>query len=354
MKRVTLNRNRLRALPKAELHRHLEGSVRFNTVVQLIRHHGLDLEFSDEEDLRRKVQIKSPMRNLREVLDCFGTTQKVLCSYEAVKRVSLENVEDAYREGVKLLELRFAPAFIAAGKDLDYDAIIEGVLDGITLGMKEYPIQVGLVGILPRALDHVVNQRALSELLRYAKGNHPGADRICGFDLADDEERAGPETFLPLIDRARNAGLGITVHTGENTDSSWVKRSLDIFKPDRIGHGIKIWGDETVTKLIREKDIMLEICPTSNWLTRSVASYEDHPLPGLYRNGIAVSINSDDPHLMDIDLIHEYEICVRYYHFNTEDFMRINRNTIRHSFLPKELQDYVIKKNHFATHSENL
>jgi adenosine deaminase len=337
MKRVTLNRDRLRALPKAELHRHLEGSVRFHTVVELIRHHNLDLEFSDEEELKRKVQIKSPMKDLHEVLESFGTTQKVLCSYEAVKRVSFENVEDAYREGVKLLELRFAPAFIAAGKDLDYDEIIEGVLDGITLGMKEYCIQVGLVGIMPRSLDDMVNRRALSELLRYARGKHPGADRICGFDLADDEERVEPETFRPFIDRARTAGLGITVHTGENTDSRWVKRSL---------------GDETVMQLIKEEDIMLEICPTSNWLTRSVPSYEDHPLPGLYRNGFAISINSDDPHLMDIDLIHEYEICVRYYHFRVEDFMRINRNTIRHSFLPKELQDYVFD-NFFSTKSEN-
>ncbi len=89
---------------------------------------------------------------------------------------------------------------------------------------------------------------------------------------------------------------------------------------------------------------MLEICPTSNWLTRSVPSYEGHPLPELYRSGIAISINSDDPHLMDIDLIHEYEICVRYYNFELRDFMRINRSTIRHSFLPKELQDDVFDK----------
>ncbi len=243
-----------------------------------------------------------------------------------------------------MLELRFAPAFIAAGKDLDYDEIIEGVLDGITLGMKQYHIQVGLVGIMPRGLDDMVNSQALSELLRYAKGRHPGAERICGFDLADDEESVGPETFVPFIDRARSAGLGITVHTGENTDSGWVKRSLELFKPDRIGHGIKIWRDHAVMKRIREEEIMLEICPTSNWLTRSVPSYEGHPLPELYRSGIAISINSDDPHLMDIDLIHEYEICVRYYNFELRDFMRINRSTIRHSFLPKELQDDVFDK----------
>ncbi len=339
-----LDEKTLRDLPKGELHRHLEGSVRFETIIDLVKYYNLDLDFSSNEELKSKVKITSPMSDLREVIESFGTTQKVLCSYDAIKRVTFENVEDAYRDGVKLLELRFAPAFISAGKDLDNDEIIEGVLDGITSGMKEYPIQVGLIGILPRTFDLKVNQKAIAELLKYARGRHTNADRICGFDLADDEEKVSPEEFIPFVDRARQAGLGITVHTGENTNALCVERALKLFKADRIGHGIKIWGDESIMDMVKNEEIMLEICPTSNWLTNSVSSLEEHPLPHLYRNGIAVSINSDDPHLMDIDLVHEYEICTRYYHFELEDFYRINRNTIHNSFLPEEIRNYVLAK----------
>ena len=167
----------------------------------------------------------------------------------------------------------------------------------------------------------------------------------------------GSIRFETIIDLARRHNLDlitdseenlrqktkITVHSGENTSADHVQRSLDLFKPDRIGHGIKIWGNEALMKRIRESEILLEVCPTSNWITRSVPSLEDHPLPHLYREKIPVSINSDDPHLFDIDLIHEYEICMSKYGLNLEDFMEINKNAVEHSFLDTDIKAYVLK-----------
>ena len=144
--------------------------------------------------------------------------------------------------------------------------------------------------------------------------------------------------FTQFIDAARSAGLGITVHTGENTSADCVRKSMDLYKPDRIGHGIQAWRDETLINRIGEENIMLELCPTSNWLTNSVPSIDQHPLPLFYRRGIPLSINSDDPHLMNIDLVREYEICVRYYGLHVEDFFRINRESVLHSFLPEEIK----------------
>jgi adenosine deaminase len=341
-----MNRKALRALPKAELHRHLDGSIRLQTIADLITRHNLDLGIATEEELRCKAVIETPMQDLDAVLASFATIRQVLCCYEAIERVAFENVEDACRDGIHLIELRFAPPFISADKELSNDEIIEAVLDGITRGMNSYPVQVGLIGILVRSVDPEINRRATEDLIRYAGSRHGNADRICGFDLADAEDRSRPEDFLPMVQAARRAGLGITIHSGENTSSAAVRRTLDLFAPQRIGHGIRSWGDEELLKRIREQDVMLEVCPTSNWLTNSVGSLEDHPLPRLYEAGIPVSINSDDPNLFGIDLVHEYEICSRLYGLNEQDFLRINRQTVEHSVLPEEIRAQVLAR-HF-------
>jgi adenosine deaminase len=256
-------------------------------------------------------------------------------------------VEDAYRDGVRLAELRFAPPFIAAGKELHNDEIIEAVLDGVTRGMSSYPVQVGLIGILVRTIDLEINRKATEDLLRYAGGSHRSADRLCGFDLADAEDRSDPLDFLPLVEQARRAGLGITIHSGENTSAAAVRNTLDLFRPERIGHGIRAWGAEKLLERIKEQEVMLEICPTSNWITSSVGSLEDHPLPLLYREGVPVSINSDDPHLFGIDLVHEYELCSRLYGFTAEDFIGINKRSVEHSFLDPDIRAEVLNS-HFA------
>ena len=330
----------LRKMPKVEFHRHLDGSIRFETIKDLAKYHRLDLGVESDELLLQKTKVKEPMNNLEEVLEAFWTTQKVLCSYDAIKRITFENVEDAFHDGVKLLELRFAPVFMAHGKDLGFDEIFEGVIDGITRGMEAYDIQVGLIHILPRPLDTHKHETSTKEFLRYKKSIHKNADRLCGFDLADAETTAKPSDFIPFVEMVRGAGVGITVHTGENTDAYHVQKTISAYAPSRIGHGIKIIEDQQVMNLVKEKNIHLEICPTSNWLTRSVDSIENHPLPKLYQAGIPVSINSDDPHLMDIDLINEYELAARFFDLTLEDFFQMNKNAIAYSFLDPDVKKH--------------
>ena len=340
---MLLDKKNLRDLPKVELHRHLEGSMRLDTISEIAREHAIDLGAGGREELRERIRIIAPMEDLSAALEVFMTTQKVLCSYESIRRITVENVEDAYRDGVLLLELRFSPPFIAAGKSLGNDEIMEAVLDGITEGMEIYPVQVGLIAILPRNLDIENNREATSDILRYRQGRYRNSDRICGFDLAAGEEGIDPKDYVPMVEQAREAGLGITIHTGENTSAEWVEKSLDFYNPGRIGHGIKIRSDERVMARVRREEIMMEICPTSNWLTRSVPSLEDHPLPHFYHSGLRVSINSDDPHLMDIDLVHEYEICVKMYGFTIQDFRRINRDSLQASFLDEDVKAHCLK-----------
>jgi adenosine deaminase len=323
----------LRALPKVELHRHLDGSVRLATMLDIARRHGLDLGARSPVELARLATITSPLEDLAAVLGRFSLLQKTLCSFEAISRVAFENVEDAWRDGVVAVELRFAPAFIAEGKSLTCDEIVEAAVDGARRAAERFPVEVALIGILPRSRPLEDNQRATRALLHYRASGRTGAELIRGFDLADREDAFDPLPLVPLVQAAREAGLGVTIHSGENTGPEYVRRTLETFHPQRIGHGIRSWGDPDLVALLCERDVLLEACPTSNWLTRSVPSLEEHPLPFLLRAGVPVSLNSDDPHLMAIDLVHEYEVCARLFGFGLEEFATMNRAALAHSFL---------------------
>lgn len=331
-------------LPKAELHRHLDGSIRFDTIIELAHLHNIDLGARNRIELMKKVVIKEPMTSLEKVLDSFWTSQKVLASYEAIKRVAFENVEDAYYDGIKLIELRFAPVFIQKNKTLGFDEIIEGVIDGITEGMNKYPIQVGLIHIMPRSLDLELNLKSTEDILRYRKSHHKNADRLVGIDLADLETEESFTDYKESIDLARRAGMGVTIHSGEDSSAAHVKRTLEVFGATRIGHGIQIARDPEVMKLVKEMDVALEVCPTSNWLTNIVKRVEDHPMHFLYNQGVKVTLNSDDPHLMNISLSHEYEVAAKKLGFKKEEFIQMNKWALEKSFLPEEIKQDLKKK----------
>lgn len=335
----------LQKIPKVELHRHLDGSVRFATIVDLIKKNNLSIPYKSEDELFKKTTILSPKKNLQEVLDGFWTVQKVLCNYDAIKRVTFENIEDAYQDGVKLLELRFATTFMGHGKNLKNDEMIEAVLDGVTKGKAQYnDLHVGLIHILPRSLDFMKNEEAARDIIKYKKGPHKNAHLLCGVDLADAEAQFNPEDFVPIIEESSQAGLGITIHSGEDTDALAVQKTIQIFRPARIGHGIKSWGHQETLNLIKDKNIHLEVCPTSNWLTQCVKTLEEHPFPKLYKAGISLSLNTDDPHIMGINLLNEYKVCRDLFKMQAEDFYKINKDSAKHSFLDEEAKAFVQKR----------
>lgn len=331
-------------LPKIELHRHLDGSIRFRTIIELAKLHGIDLGVKSEQELAKKVIIKEPLTSLQQVLDCFWTSQKVLASYEAIKRVTFENIEDAHLDGIKLIELRFAPTFIQKNKTLGLDEIIEAVIDGVTEGMNKYPIQVGLLHIMPRPLDFELNKLSTDEVLRYKKSYHKNADRLVGVDLADSETEESFTLYAPIIQKAKNQGMGVTIHSGEDTSAEHVKRTIEAYQADRIGHGIQIAKDQDIMRLVKERDVVLEVCPTSNWLTNCVKSLKTHPLKFLYDQGVKVTLNSDDPHIMNINLVHEYEVAEKELGFKSHEFVQMNKWALEKSFLPKEIKNDLKKK----------
>ena len=331
-------------LPKVEHHRHLDGSLRVSTIAELARKNKSDLGVQSQAELYRKVVLDKPFGTLQAVLDCFWTAQKVMCNYESIKQVAYENVEDCHRDGVVLAELRFAPVFMMKNKSgLNFDEVFEGVIDGVHQAMKDYPIQVGLIHILPRGLDFAQCGPSTKACFTYMSSRHPGADRLVGFDLADPETDNSFTQFAPLVAQARLNGMGITIHSGEDTTPAHMWRTLKTYSPQRIGHGIQAIHDPDLLKELRDRGVTLEVCPTSNWLTGQVPTTQAHPFPKLLKAGVRLSLNSDDPHIMGINLVREYAIAREEWGLSDEQLMRINRDACEASFLPEEIRAYVRK-----------
>lgn len=336
----------IKKIPKVEFHRHLDGSVRTRTIRELAQVNNLDLGFdlSNESLLIAKTKVLKPLSSLDEVLGTFWTTQKVMCNQEAMERVAFENVEDLHSDGVVLGELRFAPVFIAQNKDLakfSYDAIIEATLQGIDRGVKKYNIPVGLIHICPRSLPMEQNLAATKRIAHF-KQHHPLGKYLVGIDLADIETATNPDDFTALIEMGRKVGLGVTIHSGEDSSAEHMKATLKAFNPERFGHGIRAINNPELMQQLIDEGKHLEVCPTSNWLTRSVESLESHPFAELLRRGVSVSLNSDDPHLMGIDLLHEYKIALEVLGVTQAELFELNKESLGHSFLPEDLTKKVL------------
>lgn len=334
----------IRALPKVELHRHLDCSVRWSTLIELAPQVGIQLESSFLAQ-RAQFLIDDPMRDLESVLRKFLHAQKVLASEEILSRIAFEACEDAFNDGIRLIEFRYAPTFINDGHPgLTFEKIHKALYSGIEKARKAFPIAVGLICIVQRVKSYDLAARVVDFAIDHK-------DSFVALDLADNEEGFDPKPFAPLFQKAKKAGLHITVHSGETPQplsATWVKDSIEILGAERIGHGIQIIHDKDVLNFVKNRKIPLEICPISNYLTQSFPTYEDHPIKELMKQGVLVTINSDDPGVFATTLSDDYEILHQVHRFTKADFQRCNQVAFESSFIP-EAQKGPFKKDFFPT-----
>lgn len=319
----------IRDILKVELHRHLDCSVRWSTLIELAPQVGIPLAATSQGQ-KEQFLITSPMRDLGSVLNKFLNAQKVLASEEILTRIAFEACEDAYNDGIRLLELRYAPTFISDGhKNLTYEKIHKSLHKGIEMARKKYPMAIGLICIVQRIKSFDVAQGVVDFAIDHK-------DSFIALDLADNEDAADPKIFAPLFQKAKNHGLHITVHSGETPDprsAQWVRDSIEILGAERIGHGIQIVRDLKVMDFVRQQKIPLEVCPISNYLTQSFATYEEHPIRILLNAGVQVTINSDDPGVFATTLSDDYEVLHRVHGFTAADFHRCNQIAFDASFI---------------------
>jgi adenosine deaminase len=325
-----------RTLPKVELHCHLEGCFRPGTIREVGRTLGIEVP-SDPETFRRDWLITEPMQDLAVALRKFANIQSVWGSEEAIERLTAEACEDARHQNIRILELRYSPDFIAEGHpQLTFEKIHRAIVRGVERS-RHPEFAVGLIGIVRKILpdaqaayttDFIIENRA----------------SFVGFDFADRDIGFELRRFAPLIDKARNAGLRFTTHCGEDKvpeAAQHIRMAIEELRAERIGHGIYAVQDRQVVELAKRHRVLFELCPTSNWLTSSVASIADHPIRKFMQLGVHCSINSDDPGLFGIDLTHEYEVLQRDLRFTQEEFDRLNDLAAAHSFIATDIKQRV-------------
>lgn len=320
----------LHGLPKADLHRHLEGSLRLSTLVDIAQEHGVDLPSYNLEDLRPYVQITDDPADFHRFLEKFRLLRRFYKTPEAVARVAYEAVADAAADNVRYLELRFNPAALARTQGFSFEEVTDWVIDAVDQAQKDYPITVKLIATIVRH-EGVENAQRIVDvaIARRERG-------MVGVDLAGDEVNFNAAPFVPMFHQARAAGLGITIHAGEAGGAENVRQAVEDVGATRIGHGVRAIENSNVVKLLRDRSITLEVCPTSNLQTGVMHNFSHHPLRDLFMLGVPVTLNTDDPSVSDTTLTDEYLVALIAMGIKMNHLRRMNVYALRAAFLPDD------------------
>ncbi len=325
-------------LPKIELHRHLEGSCRLKTVAEVIQHHNIDLPYQDLNALAKKVCIQKPFRDLKEALEKFDALQSIFVAPEVIERVTYEAIEDAYQDNIYLLELRYCPSYITQGTQLTYEDVYDAIQMGVQRARSKYNLGVGLIIMVNRMHGMEAAQATLEQAKKHG-------ENIIGMDLADNEADVDFASFSSIFQAARKQGIPVTIHAGEIKGSvSNIELAIDQLGASRIGHGVQVIHDEAIIEKVIQSSVTLELCPTSNYLTSSVDSLKAHPIKKLFDKGVPLTINSDDPAMMEIDLSNEFRVCGETLGMAKEDITTIVSHGVQSSFIDPDRKAYYGKR----------
>lgn len=324
-------------IPKTEIHCHLEGAIRTQTIIDIAKENNIQLPAYEVADLDKHVKVLDQMKDLQAVLDAFDIFQQSITSPQVFERIAWELFEDCAKQNIKLFEVRFSPDWAFHGHKLDWDACLDGLLRAQERAEKEFDMAIGIIAITSRSMGAESCIKTVDWAIKHQK-------HIQAVDLADGEKIFPAKDFIKPILKAKDAGLKVTIHSGEDTPASYVIETIKNFKPDRIGHGIHSIEDMKAVEMIIEKGITLEVNPWSNFLTNSVPTIEAHPLKKLFDLGVKVTINSDDPEVLETNINNEYRIAHEILGMSMEEIKTCNRFAFESSFIDAEKKQRIWNK----------
>ncbi len=331
-------RKLLHRLPKAELHRHLEGSLRLDTLLEVASNSDVGLSVADVETLRPLVQVAGDPPGFKGFLGKFGVLRRFYRSPEIIYRMAYEAVEDAAADNIKYLELRFTPSALASTMRFSLEEVSDWVCQAVADAQRDFDITVRLIVSMNRhELPELGDRLVKIALDRRDRG-------VVGLDLAGDEVNFSARPFGPVFFRAKEAGLGITVHAGEWKGAENVYDAIVHIGADRLGHGVRVIEDSGVIRLAMDRGTVFEVCITSNLQTGVVASVRQHPLLDMYYLGLRTTINTDDPSVSGITLTDEMVLAVTELGFSIEDIRRQILNAVEAAFLPDDEKSELIMR----------
>lgn len=298
--RVTASLHTYRALPKVELHRHLEGSLRLDTMLDVARQHGITIP-ADVLRLSNLVQVQEADKyTFQNFLAKFNTLRLFYRSPDVIDRITREAVEDAAKDNVKYMELRFTPVALSRAERFPLHDVIDWVLTSAREAAQKHRVIVRLIASVNRH-----ESTELAEQVAWLAAAHV-KDGMVALDLAGNEAEFKTEPFYGIFKEAKQSGLHVTIHAGEWGPAENVKEAIEEIGADRIGHGVRVLENKDILTMVRERRTAFEVCVTSNYQSGVVQSLDTHPLMMMLEAGVNVTINTDDPSISRITLSHEY------------------------------------------------
>lgn len=332
-------------IPLTDLHRHLDGNIRPQTILELGQQFQIQLPANTLPELLPHVQVMDNQPDLLSFLSKLDWGVKVLGDLEACHRVAWENMQDAAQQGLDYVELRFSPFYMAMTHQLPLAGVVEAVIDGVQQGSRDFDLPAKLIGIMSRTFGQARCQQELDALLTHR-------DQITALDLAGDELGFPGELFIEHFKQARDAGWHISVHAGEAAGASSIWQAIQTLGATRIGHGVKAVEDAKLLDYLAEHQIGIESCITSNLQTSTVADIRQHPLKTFLEHGILATINSDDPAVEGIDIQHEYLQAAPQAGLSEVQIRQAQQNGLSIAFLSaqekQQLQEKVAQRNAFS------
>ncbi len=321
--------------PKIDLHNHLDGGFRPETLFELAQKYGIETDVPTVDAYKALTRQRANCGSVNEYLKMFDLPCRVMQTKEALERMTYELGEDLNAQGVAYAEVRFAPQQHVSG-ELDQAAAIEAVIAGAERCMQKYPVRLGILACMMVYGSEQINWDANMETVQTAK-KYLGKGLV-GIDLAGAEGLVPLENFAPFFEKARELQIPFTCHAGDSPGPETVETAVYTFGAKRIGHGHHVYFDPYLVRRIAAEDILFEICPTSNIQCQTEPSYEKHPAKNMLDMGLNVSINTDNQYLAGITLDDEYQHCLNEMGFTERDLIVMNLNAINAAFCDETIK----------------
>ena len=319
-------------LPKIELHCHLDGSLRVETAIELAKKERIKLESYDYDKVKELLVIPEECESLNDYLKRFDLPVSILQRPENLERVAFELMEDANKENVKYIEIRFAPLFHLE-KGMTQEEVITSVIKGIRKAEELYDIRGNV--ILSCLRHHSVD--SVYEVIE--AGKKFIGKGVVAIDLAGCELENFVKPYEEVMKTAREAGFRVTIHAGETGYGKNVRDAIELLGAERIGHGLFIFNDEEAYNLVKNKGVTLEMCPKSNIDTKGVTKYEEHPIYKYHKDNIKVNLSTDNRTVSNITLTEEFENVDKAFNIDFEDYKKIYLDSVDASFCTDELKE---------------
>jgi adenosine deaminase len=333
---TSIDRELLRQLPKAELHCHLDGSVRPETLIDLGREQGVKMPRDDAAALRDYMTVRDA-KNLEDYLKRFEVTLSVMQNAPALERIAYELAEDAHRDGVMYLETRFSPVLnVKAG--LKAHDVVEAVLKGLRRAESELGVVARVIICGLRHLEPDISLTLAQLAVAYR-------DRgVVGFDLAGGEKGNPASRHRKAFEFARSHDMACTCHAGEGDSGASIREAVHVCGADRIGHGTRLFEDRSLMDYVNDRRIPVEICITSNVQTRAAESHAKHPVRQYFDAGLNVVLNTDNRLMSATTLTDEYAHAASDLGFTFDQLSRIAINGFESAFLHAKERDQLVQR----------